>query len=153
MGVTTEVVTVGCTVGVMTKLGRAEGGCTLDSRFPLALGTLARETPGEGRRDVEDDILLTDSKKVLLKEDNVTAGNSGRLPALSAPSESSSVFLSMISKVSPFESSWSMFTFFVWVALNGLRIFVFVAKYFTLGNFTFVTLATSLSVASFRRNN
>lgn len=50
------------TVVVITKLGNADGGCTLDSRFPPALGTLAKETPGDGKSDVEDDILLSDSE-------------------------------------------------------------------------------------------
>lgn len=58
----TEVAAAGCTIGVMTKLGRADGGCTLDSKLPPALGTLARETPGDGSSEVEDDILLRDSK-------------------------------------------------------------------------------------------
>lgn len=62
MGVTDGVVTIGDAVAVITKFGNADGGCTLDSRFPLALGTLVKETPGEGRSEVEDDILLTDSE-------------------------------------------------------------------------------------------
>lgn len=50
---------------VITKLGSADGGCTFDSKFPLALGTLVTETPGEGNSDVDDDILLRDSENLI----------------------------------------------------------------------------------------
>lgn len=49
------------TGGAAMKLGRAEGGWTFDNKFPETLGTFATETPGDGRRDAEDDILLRDS--------------------------------------------------------------------------------------------
>lgn len=60
--VTNGVATGGCTTGEVIKLGKADGGCTLDNKFPLTVGTLATDTLGDGSNDVDDDMLLRDSK-------------------------------------------------------------------------------------------
>lgn len=52
-----------CRVGDVIKFGNAEGGWTFESKFPPILGTLATETLGDGSKDVDEDILLRDSKE------------------------------------------------------------------------------------------
>lgn len=58
----TKAPAIGCRTGDVIKFGNADGGCTFDNKFPAMLGTLATETPGDGSKDVEDDMLLRDSK-------------------------------------------------------------------------------------------